>query len=162
MTQDESAESPRDYDINLGIMACAHRRYDLGDMQVDPQTWQPPDNAVCVMPLWLYDHSGLSLRTHPHGVHAAWDCGMVGYVYTTRSRINKWFGLKKCDDEALKRAEAAILCEVETYSMYLGGDCYCIRITDPDGEEFDSGRGMGYTEMVNEAEREIDAYLAKK
>lgn len=29
--------SPRDWD-NLGVMACAHRNYDLGDEQVDPES----------------------------------------------------------------------------------------------------------------------------
>lgn len=156
---DENADDPREFDENLGIMACAHRRYTLGDIQVDAETFDVPDNAVCVHELWLYDHSGLSLRTYPHGYHQAWDCGKVGYIYTTKSRINKWFGSKKCTPELLERADKAVLSEVETYSMYLEGDCWVATVYDPDGEEVDSGAGYGYDDMIKDAQSAVDADL---
>lgn len=59
--QDDSAESPRGF-CNLGVMACWHRRYNLGDVQPkeSPEEWlaaNAPKGSV-VLPLYLYDHSG--------------------------------------------------------------------------------------------------------
>jgi hypothetical protein len=66
---DTDAESPREWD-NLGTMICSHRSYTLGDEQADTDTygsWEDIEKmlrkkgAVIVLPLGLYDHSGITM-----------------------------------------------------------------------------------------------------
>ena len=62
--QDQDAESPRAWGT-LGTMACAHRRYDLGDVQFHSAAELEasiPADAIR-LPLYLYDHSGLTMST---------------------------------------------------------------------------------------------------
>ena len=54
-------------------------------------------------PLYLYDHSGITISTKPFGCR--WDSGQVGYIYTTKKEICKWFGIRKVTAEYIERAE---------------------------------------------------------
>lgn len=71
--QDESPQSPREWDNN-GWMVCLHTRYDLGDKHdyrsEDHAGWgalkaqiEKDHDVVVILPLYLFDHSGLSIRT---------------------------------------------------------------------------------------------------
>ena len=45
---------------------------------------------IVILPLFLYDHSGLSMSTGSfmgRAVHAEWDSGQVGYIYANREDI---------------------------------------------------------------------------
>ncbi len=71
--QDEDPENPRRAWDNFGTMVCFHRRYDLGDKHdikhEDFSGWDEMEDylrkekgAVIVLPLFLYDHSGLRMK----------------------------------------------------------------------------------------------------
>lgn len=77
---------------------------------------------VVILPLFLYDHSGLSMRTYTHGYHSSWDCGQVGYIYVTHENIIKEYGA--LTDGNIKKATDCLEGEVEIYSQYLEGDIY--------------------------------------
>lgn len=143
--QEEWADSPRYWD-NLTTMVCFHNRYDLGDMhnynQKDYSSWGELREAIendhevlAIEPLFLYDHSGLSLKTHKHGYHGDWDCGQVGWVFITEER-RKYIGAP------LDSLERQLLDEVEIYDKYLSGEVYGFRLYErkevyPDGKEVD-------------------------
>ena len=132
-------ESPREWD-NVGTMVCWHSRYNLGDRQptidsadflrdlaadhvgaYDPELISDHhlgrilDKHFLILPLYLFDHSGLSISTG--GFSCPWDSGQVGYIYCEKSH-----GIAECGDEetALKRLES----EVSIYDDYLSGNVY--------------------------------------
>jgi len=138
LISDNDPCDPRN-DDNIGVMVCFHKRYTLGDHDQKRngkylvtetsdqfQGWQEleaylrkENHAVVVLPLYLYDHSGISIRTYKHGYHANWDCGQVGFIYITKEKMKKE-GMTK------KQIEKYLIGEVETYDQYLQGDVYCI------------------------------------
>src|SRR3990167_995153 len=83
--QDELMESPRGWD-NLGTMVCFHSRYRLGDSHnfESPKDFQEQitEEAHVILPLYLYDHSGLAINTT--GFHCPWDSGQVGFIYVSK------------------------------------------------------------------------------
>ena len=139
LERDSDPMSPRDWE-NVGTMACWHSRYNLGDEQ---PTWQADvwlrdlaaehvkaydvnlisdeniqrilDKHFLILPLYLFDHSGISISCAPFS--CPWDSGQVGYIYCTKEE-----GLHECRSE-----ETALKCletEVETYDQYLRGDIW--------------------------------------
>ena len=173
--QEEGDFDPRDWD-NTGIMLCSHRRYSLGDQQIgrsimeECSNWDEVEqviretyNPVIIMPLYLYDHSGLSMRTYRHGYHSSWDCGQVGFIIATEKSIEKMHGKVDLTPEFLEKLENYLISEVKEYSQYLEGDVYWVRVTDPDGEELDSLGGMfGYDETMKEVQDWIDVDLKRR
>lgn len=143
--QDEDVSSPRVDMDNVGIMVCSHSRYDLGDKdhgykasQFDSwdhlaEVLARQEDAIHMLPLYLLDHSGLSLSTG--SFHDAWDSGQVGIIYTTEARLAK-HGVDKSE------AEAALKAEVELYDQYLRGDVWGYSVVDADGEVVDSCCGF--------------------
>lgn len=170
--QDEYPENPRDWD-NLGVMHCSHRRYNLGDVQIEHgnfSCWEEVQdylnktyNPVVILPLWLYDHSGLSMKTFRHGYHGGWDCGVVGYILATREAICKWYGVKHLTKHTIERATALLEQEIETYNQYLNGDVYCLTIRDPEGEEIENVCGcFEYDYTLKEAKATVDNDIAHR
>jgi hypothetical protein len=123
---DESPESPREWD-NLGTMVCLNKRYEIGDKHDyksgNYNGWDEIEEAIVrdnpgclIRPLYLMDHSGLSLSMMPFG--CPWDSGKVGFIFITKERIN---GELKGN---LQRVNEVLQAEVETYNQYLSGDIY--------------------------------------
>jgi hypothetical protein len=157
--QDTDAVSPRE-DDNLGVMCCYHNRYDLGDKDATPRldwrdysSWDElrdalykavaarGDKIVVCLPLYLYDHSGITMRTHPFG--CSWDSGQVGYIYTTRKRLQAAGFDWQCITKGRRLQIGSILNgEVEEYDKYLTGDVWGYKITDDAGTVVDSCWGF--------------------
>ena len=98
--QDEYTEDPRKEWDHVGTMVCFHNRYDLGDKHnySDPEDalreileiewdydddyeinelWDKLEKVAYVLPLFLYDHSGITMNTG--GFSCPWDSGQVGF-----------------------------------------------------------------------------------
>lgn len=137
--QDSNPESPRECS-NLGTMVCWHRRYDLGDGKpaCDSSEFNPNEHAVC-LPLYLYDHSGITIRTGPFS--CPWDSGQVGWIYCDRATILKEYSRKRLTKALLARIASYLESEVTTYDQYLTGDVYGF-IVEQDGEHVDSCWGF--------------------
>lgn len=95
---------------------------------------------LCVLPLYLYDHSGITMNTT--GFSCGWDSGQVGYIYVT-----KYTWVKETKQEfSQEAARKALEAEVETYDHYLTGEVYgkiLYRIYD---EPFDISRNISLLE----------------
>lgn len=78
------------------------------------------------MPLYLYDHSGITMSTNDFG--DKWDSGRVGWIYTTQERAKELWQTD-WDEE---RAQKELTAEVAFYDRYLSGEAYGIEI-----EKFD-------------------------
>lgn len=122
---------------NLGFMACFHRRYNLGDKVTDPRggtitveearrieatntcptrgggAWEP----CIVLPLHLYDHSGITMNTT--GFSCPWDSGRIGIIYAPYSRILECHGAKRVTAKMIEQTKAALIAEVEEYDRHL-------------------------------------------
>lgn len=77
-----------------------------------------------IMPLYLYDHSGLAMSTSDsyYPFNDPWDAGQVGWIYAPYERIEKEFG--EVNSETIRRAEEILRAEVEVYNQYLSGSVY--------------------------------------
>lgn len=125
--------NPREWD-NFGTMVCFHNKYTLGDkhdlQSPDYSSWaevrdaiEVDEGALVILPLYLYDHSGISMSVGAsRGQHAAWDSGQVGFIYCTDGDMVA-NGIKDLD-----QAEALLRGEVDAYNRYLTGDLYTYRI----------------------------------
>jgi len=177
--QDEFPESPREWD-NLGKMVCFHGRYDLGDKHDydhnDYNGWEEMKNAiikeedVCViLPLYLYDHSGITMSTSPFSCQ--WDSGQVGWIFVSKKDVRKEYGVKRIDQKLIDKVTEVLVGEVKTYNMYLMGDVYGYKIyevsTCSEGhehkEELDSCWGYyGNEDCMDEAEGIVKHYIEKE
>jgi len=140
---DDCDESPREWD-NLGTMACFHRNYTLGDkhdLTVDDLKAIVQRDDVLALPLFLYDHSGISMSTgRAYPFDCPWDSGQVGYIYITHENVLKEYG--KPLAQSLKKAEKYLQGEVTTYDEYLTGQVYGYVVKDAHGEHVDSCYGF--------------------
>lgn len=124
--QNQDCESPREWD-NLGTMYCEHSRYTLGDKDAeDPRDLNQGD--FISLPLYLYDHSGLTINTT--GFSCPWDSGQVGVIFITLERIRKEYGVKRISKKMRERVIKYLIGEVETYDQYLTGDIYGFSIEE--------------------------------
>jgi hypothetical protein len=144
--------NPRTESDNMGHMVCFHKRYDLGDevqgisytrIQNEFDSWDEVEDylikemeAVVILPLYLYDHSGITMRTH--SFNDRWDSGQVGYIYATRKDILDNWGGKKLTKELRQKAHDLLVAEVQDYDDYLTGNVYGYVLEDEAGDEIDS------------------------
>lgn len=157
VVQDSFGDSPREWD-NLGTMVCFHNRYDLGDKHSydadDYSGWEEMEKAIrkeegrgtIVLPLYLYDHSGVTMRTSPF--NCRWDSGQVGFILTSRKTILSEFGGKIVTKKLRERVSGILEGEVETYTQYLEGEIYGFQIVDEEGEVVDSCYGFYGTDFL--------------
>ena len=138
LTVDDNPQNPRTEFDNIGEMFCQHRRYNLGDKHGyadgDFSSWEDLKarigndyNVAIIRPVFLYDHSGLMIRTKSFSDR--WDSGQVGFIFVTKEKIKEVYGepedlMEDVLRNYLKMAEAALEGEVETYNDYISGEVY--------------------------------------
>lgn len=135
-----------------------------------------------LLPLYLYDHSGITMSTGSFG--CPWDSGQVGWIFVSYERAHAEWGTHKMElvQEGFRGAkgnwqpaqykQGAPLTyldyyefmrgEVETYDHYLTGECYGYVIEDENGEYLDSCWGyLGDIKWVWEAMEMAAKYCVK-
>jgi len=95
---------------------------------------------IVALPLFLYDHSGITMRCEPFSCR--WDSGQVGFAFMTKETILREYGGKLLTQVKREKAQALIEAEVATYDSYLRGDCWGFAIEDQNGETLDSCWGF--------------------
>jgi len=175
---DENVESPREWD-NVGTMVCWHRRHNLGDkhehhdayafaaslaMELDPtfevetcdvsmdekdKAWKIINEKCVILPLYLYDHSGITMSTGRFS--CPWDSGQVGWIYCTLEKAKENWMLK--GDEGwdhivypdategdyvgktlMQCAEMILKGEVKCYDNFITGNCWRFELQTKDAE----------------------------
>ena len=141
--------NPREWS-NIATMMCDHGRYRLGDKKwsdvmgsdIHPsiEAWEEyaDKQRIIWLPLYLYDHSGITMATTPFS--CPWDSGRVGFIFVTREDVIKEYGSfrKTAQAKAIKRMRQ----EVEIYDQYLRGAVWVYIIKDQDGDVHESCGGM--------------------
>lgn len=172
---DDDPPDPREYnDFNVGTLLCWHRRANLGDDKFPtdafeswcyekdraPEVESMPDfireeyGARVVLPVYLYEHSGMHMSTSPFS--CSWDSGQVGWIFDTPKGIRSVFGEVEMLDEHLT---SCLKQEVETYAHYIGGD-YCGYIIETAAGQVESCWGYETAASAEEAAKEyIDSCL---
>jgi hypothetical protein len=160
---DEFSDDPRN-DDNLGIMACYHKRHDLGDKkEMDAADLQDAlkSKDIISLPIYMYEHSGIALSTKlVYPFNDPWDAGEIGVIYATKDRIRKHFGVKRISKKLLNQIPVYLDAEVETYNNYVSGNVYGYDIEGVDscygfyGDPEKSG-------LIDDAKAAIDRAIAK-
>lgn len=157
---DHDPKSPREWD-NVGVMACWHRRYTLGDVQPKEEPaawmeeWRRQNPRGIALPLYLYDHGGITMSV---GAFACpWDSGQVGWIVCTAERGRQEWGRRW-----RAKAEACLRGEVSTYAQYLEGDVWGFVVTGPGGAEDSCWGFFGLDECREEATSVARSMLADK
>jgi len=117
---DWSHHNPRENQDNLGTMVCFHRRYLLGDKhnlsaQEAIKRSESPDYLS--LPLYLYDHSGLSMSTTEFS--CPWDSGQVGFILVHKKKIREEFCVGRVTAKLRKQVYRILEAEVKEYDTYL-------------------------------------------
>lgn len=150
---------------NIGTLCLWHNRYKLGDdvkhglspreylMGLIPEDvfYGPKDMKLeqmedivkmhhLFLPVYGYDHGGMSVSTKPYG--DIWDSGRLGFIYCEKDKS------EPSDDEArLDRLRI----EVERYNLYLQDIAFCATTEIYDGDKLlmdvRSGTLLGFPEM---------------
>jgi hypothetical protein len=236
--EDPGYANPRTDDAaSVGIMACYHPRYNLGDgtdprdflenekecdqcegtgtyppmgskqfeqpEQTPPLNMPDEDHPTCekcdgsgyltvkladwirqeygarvIVPLFLYDHSGISMSTGEPIIArsdevgdfdrrnraafdaAGWDVSSIGVMFDTPEGVETCIG----KDATVEQIVAAINDEVKHYSSYLEGDVTYWVVTDDETNYHESC--SGYVGDHDECEREcfhsLEAAIAKR
>ena len=178
--QDEFPEDPRSWD-NLGTMLCCNRSYQLGDCntnretelqlaaicrkygksdeEIDEMTFAEEvrfildQDNVCGLPLWLYDHSGISIST---GVVDSWDSSFVGLIFVEKDFYIAQMCLKDEKDWKAK-AKETLKSEVEIYSDFLEGNVYMWTLYEPTVVIRQSMEGKELSRKIDEEGEMVDS-----
>jgi hypothetical protein len=134
-------ENPREWD-NFSTMVCFHRKYNLGDKHTynhnDYNGWDEMEkdiikneNVGVILPLYLYDHSGITISTTPF--HCGWDSGQIGFIYVSRKTIFENIRGYKILTKKLKGiVTERLLNELKCYDQYLQNEVYSFEIVKDD------------------------------
>lgn len=150
-------------DVHNGVMLCSHTRYTLGDQNGDVDDFRRAlerlgvkgfvrylrifHGTTVVLPLYLLDHSGLSMTAGQPVLTAAelrdqgrnafrsdpggWDTSAVGVIFDTAATREA----TGCNVEHIREALEG---EVQTYDSYLRNEVYGYVVKNEDGEVLDS------------------------
>ena len=80
------------------------------------------DKHFIVLPLYLYDHSGLTMNTT--GFYCPWDSGQVGYIYVSKEQVREEYNWKNLTKQRIAKIESYLQGEVEIYDLYLQNRIY--------------------------------------
>jgi hypothetical protein len=125
------------------------------------------DREVPIMlPLYLFDHSGLSISTDCTMFRAfdtqGWDWGQVGWIYVTRADVLKEWGAKRMSKKLLEKATATLAQEVETYDKYLRGEYVGWVVRDESGAERGSCWGFDDEDYALEEAKRVVERMVKE
>lgn len=112
---------------------------------------------LLILPLYLYDHGGITMRTT--SFNDPWDSGQVGFIYVKTDDVKQEWGWKRLTKQRREHIEAILRGEVTEYDAYLTGDVWVWFVNDEDDNIVESCGGYyGYDYAKQDADEQL-AYL---
>jgi hypothetical protein len=96
--------------------------FDAAKSKVKERIAEEFDRLFISLPLFLYDHSGITMSTG--GFSCPWDSGQVGFIYVSREKVCEEYGWKVITKEREEKIVEILRDEVKTYDQYLTNDVY--------------------------------------
>ena len=195
--QDQDAESSRENQDNFGTMVCFHSQYNLGDVQgrksygsgedfiralasdhaddIQDKTLEECqsiiDDHFVMLPLFLYDHSGITMSCHPFSCR--WDSGQVGWIYVSnKDAMENWprksMGAKvsykdgKPAKTVRQRAIDLLEAEVKEYDQFLTGDVWGYIVEDGEPDQDSCCGFYGYDYCVEQAKEAANHIVERR
>lgn len=156
--QDDDPVNPaKDWDM-VGTMVLTDRcRYAFGHKTASYDELvainNDPNNIV--IPVYMYDHSGITINTT--GFSCPWDSGQVGVMYCTKKKAVHEFGNKLCTKKVIYSAIKCMVGEVKSIDDCLTGNVWGYRVLDANGDTLDSCWGFVGDEKYCREEGESSA-----
>ncbi|MFP8488787.1 hypothetical protein ACKGJO_06765 [Gracilimonas sp. Q87] len=97
------------------------------------------DQNIIWLPLYLYDHSGITMSTSSFSCR--WDSGMVGFIWVSREDARKNYHWNRISKQREERVYDHLRAEVETYDEYLRGNVHSF-VVEYEDEIIDSCAGF--------------------
>lgn len=94
------------------------------------------DEHYFLLPLFLYDHSGITMNTS--GFYSPWDSGQVGVIAVLKETVLDEMDWKRISKQRAEKVYQWLREEVEIYDQYLRGEIYGFRVETEDGDVLDS------------------------
>lgn len=146
---DENADDPRKNNDHLDHMICWHRRYNIGDdhnyevpydclialckqfvpdFEEDHQSFDHLFGLlkpyIIMLPIMLYDHSGLTISTsNVYPYNDKWDGGQIGWIWMDKETAEKLTEAGK-DKDWRTAAINYLTASINEYDTYLRGEIY--------------------------------------
>jgi hypothetical protein len=148
--QEDSPRSPRE-DDNFGTIAYKHRDYKLGEevindicdwlaeklgladmeykqnnatrLEYEKKFMDPNISGFVALPVFLYDHSGITISTG--SFNDRFDSGQLGYIYVSKEKVIEEYG--DFSQESQDKAIALMESEIKTFDQYVIGDVYSFK-----------------------------------
>ena len=98
------------------------------------------EKHVIILPLFLYDHGNLTLRSGSFGDF--WNEHADGFVFITKEHARREWGWKTLTKSRIKRIEGCLEADAEVYDQYISGEVFRFVVEDLDGEHVDSCWGF--------------------
>lgn len=139
---------------NETLQSDAERAMDAYDYVRGMYDWPDETGVVerqdiaLLFPIYLYDHSGITVSHSPFG--CPWDSGQIGWHYMTKDVLEQEFGGDK------QRAEDYMDAQLKVYNDYLRGDVWLFVIEDEEGNVVDSCSGFYGDEAVKDILQHVD------
>ena len=153
LQDDTSYHNPREWD-NVGTIALYDRvRYNFGEEQVSSDALDEirNDPNLLTLPIYMYDHSGITISTSPFSCR--WDSGLVGVIYCTKEKAkHEW--PKASEEEWLEYLES----EITVLDQWLRGEVYEFNIWDEAGNYVDGCLGYFDKESAIDEAKSLVAY----
>jgi len=152
--------SPREND-NICVFHIAHKRYSFGDKNynnyedIKIAENEAKRNGDIVLPLYMYDHSGITISLSPFS--CPWDSGQVGFVQVPKKKMIEEFGKKVFTPALKKRALEIAEAEVSEMDSYCRGEVYGFNIDD--GEDSCWGFVGDIKYCIEEAKGSVDCMV---
>ena len=116
--------------------------------QLNKLVWKILEQKVIMLPLFLYDHSGITM--HTRSFSCPWDSGQVGYIFVTLEKVRREFSWKRMSTKRRERIKEVLTAEVKTYDTYLRGEVFGYTVRDGKNDVVDSCWGFYELEIVQE------------
>jgi len=113
---------------------------------------------IIMLPLYLYDHSGISISTGPFC--NLWDSGQIGFIWADVTDVKAMYNWKRLTEQRREFIQEILVSEVNEYDQFLRGEVYDFYIYDNEHDlRYSCGNIYGFDEALRMAKEEIDLWI---